>query len=181
MTVVARFEIESIRFIGNDGMPMAELPAFARDRGTLAMLYRAMVLTRTFDAKAVALQRTGRLGTYASSLGQEGLWFFAPCLRVAGGVPMPELDRGGRCHARRNTFPLFHQHQVPSLSEACFLRRRNKTGKTCHLYRTKPILAKIPQISTCTHFDTHVSAVAENRRDSGRLLQALEADTGARD
>ena len=56
MTVVARFEIESIRFIGNDGMPMAELPAFARDRGTLAMLYRAMVLTRTFDAKAVALR-----------------------------------------------------------------------------------------------------------------------------
>ena len=26
-------------------------------------MYRAMVLTRTFDAKAVAMQRTGRLGT----------------------------------------------------------------------------------------------------------------------
>ncbi len=36
-------------------------------------MYRAMVLTRTFDAKAVALQRTGRLGTFASSLGQEGV------------------------------------------------------------------------------------------------------------
>jgi len=32
-----------------------------------------MVLTRVFDAKAVALQRTGRLGTYASSLGQEAV------------------------------------------------------------------------------------------------------------
>ena len=32
-----------------------------------------MVLTRTFDQKAVALQRTGRLGTYASSLGQEAV------------------------------------------------------------------------------------------------------------
>jgi len=32
-----------------------------------------MVLTRTFDAKAVALQRTGRLGTFASSLGQEAV------------------------------------------------------------------------------------------------------------
>jgi pyruvate dehydrogenase E1 component alpha subunit len=32
-----------------------------------------MVLTRTFDAKAVTLQRTGRLGTYASSLGQEAV------------------------------------------------------------------------------------------------------------
>jgi len=36
-------------------------------------MYRAMVLTRTFDAKAVALQRTGRLGTFASSLGQEAV------------------------------------------------------------------------------------------------------------
>ena len=39
----------------------------------MAGLYRAMVLTRTFDAKAVSLQRTGQLGTYASSLGQEAV------------------------------------------------------------------------------------------------------------
>ena len=32
-----------------------------------------MVLARTFDLKAVALQRTGRLGTYAVSLGQEAV------------------------------------------------------------------------------------------------------------
>jgi pyruvate dehydrogenase E1 component alpha subunit len=32
-----------------------------------------MVLTRAFDGKAIALQRTGRLGTYASSLGQEAV------------------------------------------------------------------------------------------------------------
>lgn len=30
-----------------------------------------MVLARTFDGKAVALQRTGRLWTYPSCLGQE--------------------------------------------------------------------------------------------------------------
>jgi len=36
-------------------------------------LYRRMVAARTFDAKAIALQRTGRLGTYASSLGQEAV------------------------------------------------------------------------------------------------------------
>lgn len=36
-------------------------------------LYQDMVLTRTFDAKAIALQRTGRLGTYASCLGQEAV------------------------------------------------------------------------------------------------------------
>jgi pyruvate dehydrogenase E1 component alpha subunit len=32
-----------------------------------------MVLNRVFDLKAVSLQRTGRLGTYAVSLGQEAV------------------------------------------------------------------------------------------------------------
>jgi len=36
-------------------------------------LYREMVYNRVFDTKAIALQRTGKLGTYASSLGQEAI------------------------------------------------------------------------------------------------------------
>ena len=32
-----------------------------------------MVLARAFDLKAVSLQRTGRLGTYAVALGQEAV------------------------------------------------------------------------------------------------------------
>lgn len=73
MTVVARFEIEFFRCLDADGTALADLPAFASERETLVELYRWMVLTRTFDEKAVALQRTGRLGTYASGLGQEGV------------------------------------------------------------------------------------------------------------
>jgi 2-oxoisovalerate dehydrogenase E1 component alpha subunit len=73
MTVVAHFEIERTRFIDPDGAAIVELPGFANDRNTLVELYRAMVLTRAFDEKAIAMQRTGRLGTYASSLGQEAV------------------------------------------------------------------------------------------------------------
>ncbi len=73
MTVVAQFEIELFRCLDADGTALADLPAFACDRETLIELYQWMVLTRTFDEKAIALQRTGRLGTYASSLGQEGV------------------------------------------------------------------------------------------------------------
>ena len=36
-------------------------------------LYRSMVLVRTFDNKAVALQRQGRIGTYAQVKGQEAV------------------------------------------------------------------------------------------------------------
>jgi pyruvate dehydrogenase E1 component alpha subunit len=61
------------RYIDHAGAATGPLPPFAQDRGELERLYRAMVLTRAFDAKAVALQRTGRLGTFASSLGQEAV------------------------------------------------------------------------------------------------------------
>lgn len=71
--VIARFEISFTRFLELSGQVCAPLPDFARQVDKLIALYRAMVLTRIFDNKAIALQRTGRLGTYASSLGQEAV------------------------------------------------------------------------------------------------------------
>ena len=73
MTKVAEFAIEYTQFLDPSGRPTQPLPEFAREPAALIPLYRAMVLTRRFDAKAVALQRTGRLGTFASSLGQEAV------------------------------------------------------------------------------------------------------------
>ena len=60
-------------FLDAAGQASADLPGFARDRDTLVAIYAAMTKTRTFDTRAIALQRTGRLGTYASSLGQEAV------------------------------------------------------------------------------------------------------------
>ena len=87
-----------------------------------------MVLTRTFDLKAVALQRTGRLGTYAVSLGQEAVSVgiasamrqedvLLPSYRDNGallwrGVTMEEIllfwggdERGNRFSGPRHDFP----------------------------------------------------------------------------
>ena len=47
--------------------------------------YRHMALIRTFDKKAVNLQRTGKLGTYASCLGAEAI-------AVAGGMALHDSD-----------------------------------------------------------------------------------------
>src|SRR5438067_11899038 len=71
--VIAHFEVRRRSYLAPDGEPVRALPSFASDQGLLLELYRGMVLTRTFDLKAVALQRTGRLGTYAVSLGQEAV------------------------------------------------------------------------------------------------------------
>lgn len=73
MTTVASFLIEYTRYLDADGVPTQPLPDFANDPGAVATFYRAMVLTRAFDNKAVALQRTGKLGTFASSVGQEAI------------------------------------------------------------------------------------------------------------
>ena len=72
MTVVASFAIEHQRYLDADGRLVDDdLPAFATDRESMVELYRQMSYTRSFDSKAVALQRTGKLGTYASCLGHE--------------------------------------------------------------------------------------------------------------
>ncbi len=71
--VAATFTIPYTRIINLDGALVKDLPHFARDPKALVPLYRAMVLTRVYDKKAVSLQRTGRLGTFASSLGQEAV------------------------------------------------------------------------------------------------------------
>lgn len=73
MTTAARFQVEYTCYLDPDGNATQPLPAFAQDTARLVELYRAMTLTRAFDTKAVALQRTGKLGTFASSLGQEAI------------------------------------------------------------------------------------------------------------
>jgi pyruvate dehydrogenase E1 component alpha subunit len=82
---VARFEVYCTRFLDHDGRVVADLPPFARDARALLPMYRAMALTRQFDQRAVALQRTGRLGTYPSSYGQEAA-------EVAIGAAMTRAD-----------------------------------------------------------------------------------------
>jgi pyruvate dehydrogenase E1 component alpha subunit len=73
MAPVAFFEIEFHRFLDRDGKVVGKLPAWAGGPSTLVPHYRAMTLTRAFDQKAVQLQRSGRIGTYAASLGQEAV------------------------------------------------------------------------------------------------------------
>ncbi len=69
----ARFAIDYWQYLAPDGRLEGEPPSFAEDPTELIALYRAMWLTRRFDHKAVVLQRTGQLGTYASPLGQEAI------------------------------------------------------------------------------------------------------------
>ncbi len=94
--------IERLEILSSDGtVDKKLLPTFTEKQ--LQELYYWMNLTRVFDTKALNLQRTGRLGTYASTLGQEAAnigstyalrkqdWLF-PSFRMNGGM----LLRGAR-------------------------------------------------------------------------------------
>jgi pyruvate dehydrogenase E1 component alpha subunit len=63
---------ELIRYIGDgEGMPDGPLPDGLGDKDLIEM-YRWLVLLRVFDKRSVALQRQGRIGTYALYYGEEG-------------------------------------------------------------------------------------------------------------
>jgi 2-oxoisovalerate dehydrogenase E1 component alpha subunit len=128
MSEVARFSITYTRFLDTQGEAIQPLPPFAT-REVLLSLYQWMLLTRLFDHKAITLQRTGRLNTYASSRGQEAVSVgigasmekadvFCPFYRDYGaqlmrGVKMSEIlsfwkgnEWGNHFDSCKNDFPI---------------------------------------------------------------------------
>jgi 2-oxoisovalerate dehydrogenase E1 component alpha subunit len=71
VTTLAEFQIQYRQILDPNGRIHGErLPSFASDSELLKM-FGAMLRARVFDGKAINLQRTGKLGTYAPCLGQE--------------------------------------------------------------------------------------------------------------
>ncbi|HLC22232.1 MAG TPA: pyruvate dehydrogenase (acetyl-transferring) E1 component subunit alpha [Candidatus Nanoarchaeia archaeon] len=97
-----KFEIQRIEIVNEFGRVDHKLmPKLSAKQ--IKELYKWMILTRVFDTKAINLQRTGRLGTYASMLGQEAAtigsayalrkqdWLF-PSYRMNGGMLLRGID-----------------------------------------------------------------------------------------
>lgn len=129
MKIVAKFEIGYWQYLDENSNIVQALPEFAQDLNHLIDLYRRMQRTRLLDAKAVVLQRTGKMGTYPSSLGQEAVStglgdamqpddVFCPYYRDQGallerGVSQTEIlsywggdERGADYQNSREDFPL---------------------------------------------------------------------------
>lgn len=73
MKIIDRFEVPYYQYLNENSQLVEEIP-LAKETTALLQLYRLMVLARTMDAKAIALQRTGKLGTYPSTRGQEAVF-----------------------------------------------------------------------------------------------------------
>ena len=128
MSVVARFEIIYTQFLDEHAKAQIELPEFAANADEMARIYRFMRLSRVFDRRCINLQRTGQMGTIASSLGHEATHIgvaasmqpedvLAPSYREHGtllwrGVRMSQLlavwggdERGHDWDGARHDFP----------------------------------------------------------------------------
>lgn len=70
---LAEFSIPYVQILNEKAELVSQLPEFAQDLTSMQEIYRIMVLTRLFDKKAIALQRTGKMGTYAPVHGQEAI------------------------------------------------------------------------------------------------------------
>jgi len=128
LETIADFEVQYSQFLDPDGKASPDIPELARNTDELVSMYRHMTETRVFDTKAVNLQRTGKLGTYASCLGHEATHVglaaamheddvLAPSYREYGamfyrGVRMSEVllywggdERGSDFEGPRSDFP----------------------------------------------------------------------------
>jgi 2-oxoisovalerate dehydrogenase E1 component alpha subunit len=117
--IIDRFEVPYYQYLNEESQLADEIPPLAEDMKTLVHLYRLMVQVRLMDTKAIALQRTGKLGTYPSTRGQEAVFvgvgnamaksdIFVPYYRDTGtliqrGVKMSQIlqywggDERGNC------------------------------------------------------------------------------------
>lgn len=77
-------DIPFLRYLDEEGRPVATLPTWL-DKAILHTFYRNMVMVRSYDKKAIALQRTGKLGTFPSHLGAEAVG-------IGVGLAMQEQD-----------------------------------------------------------------------------------------
>lgn len=126
--IIESINIRRIEILDATGaVDAALMPSLADNE--IQRLYELLVLSRTFDQRALSLQREGRLGTYASILGQEASqvgsaaalertdWVF-PSFRETGvqitlGYPLELLfaywagdERGMRTPEGLNLFPI---------------------------------------------------------------------------
>jgi 2-oxoisovalerate dehydrogenase E1 component alpha subunit len=86
MNTVAEFSVNYQQILDPRSEPVGTLTAFATDSAELVRMYRMMMLARLMDTKAANLQRTGKLGAYASCLGHEAT-------HVGAGAAMRPDDR----------------------------------------------------------------------------------------
>jgi pyruvate dehydrogenase E1 component alpha subunit len=86
------------QILKEDGSVISGMPQLSKEQ--ILQMYKWMVLARTFDARCIKLQRQGRMGTYASVLGQEADQVGSTFALVDGDWLVPTFRENASCMVR---------------------------------------------------------------------------------
>ncbi len=70
---IAQFNIKHLQYLDDKANIINELPEFAADSALLLELFRVIKTLQLFDHKVLMLHRTGKMGTYTGTYGQEAV------------------------------------------------------------------------------------------------------------
>ena len=80
--IVANFSIPYVQYLNANAEIVNDLPAFCANDTEMLDTFRTMLLLRRFDHKVLMLHRTGKIGTYPGTSGQEAVGMgMAQCLQ----------------------------------------------------------------------------------------------------
>jgi pyruvate dehydrogenase E1 component alpha subunit len=156
--IIETFQVKRLEILDEQGNVDSSLAPVLKDE-ELKGMYELLILARTFDQRALNLQREGRLGTYPSILGQEASqvgtalatektdWLF-PTFRESGvyiakGLPLDLIfqywagdERGMKIPENMNVFPLSIPvgSQIPHAVGAAMAAKYRKDGAAALAY-----------------------------------------------
>lgn len=156
--IIEKFEVKFLQILNEKGEADTSLMPPLSD-ADLKKFFETMVLARTFNQRALSLQREGRIGTYASILGQEASqigsalaldksdWIF-PSFRESGvliarGFPLWMLyrywtgdERGMKAPEDMNIFPMAVPvgTQLPHATGAAFAMKYKGDKRAAIVY-----------------------------------------------
>jgi pyruvate dehydrogenase E1 component alpha subunit len=107
--LIETFSVEWLQVLDEEGNCDEGLRPSLDDE-QVRKIYEWMVLTRTFDEKAFKLQREGRLGTYASALGQEAAQVGSACALRPTDWMFPAFREPGACLVRGLPMRMIYQY-----------------------------------------------------------------------
>ena len=164
MQTVAQFNIPYYQYLNSDAQLVNTPPTLAHHYDKLIELYSYMQTIRLFDNKAITLQRTGQLGTFPSTYGQEAI-------AVAMGASMHQDDIFAPYYREHGTLLM----RGVDMSDIYRYWGGDERG-SANPYSSQDFPICVPIATQCTH--AVGAAVAIKYRQQQRAVVATVGDGG---
>lgn len=169
MKTVYEGNITFSQYLDERSQVVEPLPEWALHSQPLTDYYKGMVLARQFDNKAIALQRTGQLGTYASLAGSEAIDVVTASLMSPSDVLVPYYRNHIMQHIRGM-----------SLSDVLLYWGGDERGNSAEAQR-QDLPNCVPIATQCLHACGIASAIKIRQQDKAVICMQGDGATSKGD